>query len=61
MDENADDNDKAEYLVRVEWIEPRPKSKAYWTAGLFANQNTVCRLRNKFTLEKLQAHFGLEE
>lgn len=61
MGENAGDEDKSEYLVRVDWIEARSKTDAYWTAGLFANQNTVCRLRNKFTLEKLRAHFGVEE
>jgi hypothetical protein len=29
--------------------------------GLFSNQNTVCKLRNRFTLEKLLAHFDLDE
>jgi hypothetical protein len=61
MGENSDDEEKSEYLVGVEWEEARPRSAAHWEKGLFANQNTVCRLRNKFTLEKLRAHFGLED
>lgn len=60
MDENADDPDKSEYVVRVEWIKTLPKDKAIWETGMFANQNTVCRLRNRFTLERLLEHFDLE-
>jgi len=61
MDENADDPNKSEYVVRVEWIKTLPKEKAIWETGMFANQNTVCRLRNKFTLERLLKHFELED
>ena len=28
---------------------------------LYATQHTCCRLRNRFTLERLIRHFGLEE
>ncbi len=61
MDENADDPEKSEYLVGVRWIDTRPQSDAIWETGMFANQNTVCKLRNRFTLDRLAEHFDLEE
>ena len=55
------DHDKAEYMVRIEWIKTLPIEQAYWEKGMFANQNTVTKLRNKFTLDKLIKHFGLDD
>ena len=59
--EKADDPDLCEYLVRVDWLKTVPKSEAYWEKGLFAIQHTACRMRNKFTIERLCKHFGVEE
>ncbi len=61
MGENAEDPEKSEYLVRVKWIKTRDRQNAIWEKGMFANQNTACRLRNQFTLERLVDRFGLEE
>ncbi|HEX8163168.1 MAG TPA: hypothetical protein VF538_14960 [Pyrinomonadaceae bacterium] len=61
MDKNSDDLDLCEYVVRVEWIKAIPKTEAYWEKGLFANQNTACRLTNSFTIERLSQHFGLDD
>ena len=61
MGEWNDDPEKAEYMVRVKWIKTVPIETAYWEKGMYANQNTVTKLRNKFTLERLIKHFGLEE
>jgi len=58
---DADNPDLAEYVVRVEWIKTLPISQAFWVQGMFANQNTACRLRNRFTLEKLYQYFKLED
>ena len=58
---NLDDPEKSEYLVRVEWIKAVPKDQAYWEKGMYDNQNTVTKLRNRFTLERLIKHFGLED
>jgi hypothetical protein len=60
MAENADDAEKSEYLVRVRWDEHVPVEQAYWEKGMFANQLTACKLRHKFTLERLAERFGLE-
>ena len=61
MDENAEDLDRCEYLVKVEWVKTVEANKAIWEKGMFANQNIACKLRNKFTLNRLSVLFGLEE
>lgn len=49
-----------ERVVPVSWYEHRPRSAAFWKTGMFANQNSAARLRNRFTLETLSAEFGVE-
>lgn len=61
MGEDSENPELSEYLVRVEWIKTVPREQAYRVTGMFANQNTVCKLRNLFTLEKLYDFFQLEE
>jgi len=39
----AEDPDKAEYFVRVRWLETRKKQNAIDEIGLFGNQNSVCQ------------------
>lgn len=51
--------DRREYVVPVEWETTRERSNAYWIKGMFANQNSACKLRNRFTLEQLSSAFGL--
>lgn len=53
----ADDPERCEYLVRVEWIDIRPREKAVWEKGMFANQNVVAKLRHPFTLQRLNEVF----
>ncbi len=57
----GDGPDEYEYFVPVEWIKTLPKDKAYWEKGLFASQHTACRLRNRFTIERLVRHFELDD
>lgn len=59
--EGSDDPDNIEHFVPVKWIKTRTKEEAYREKGLFSNQNTVCKLRNRFTLDKLIEHFDLDE
>ena len=61
MDENAEDPKDREYLVGVEWADTRPLSDAYWETGMYANQNTVTKLRNQFTIERLYEEFDFGE
>ena len=58
---NSNSKEKCEYLVRVDWVKAEPREKAHWEKGMYANQNTVTKLRSRFTLERLTKHFNLEE
>lgn len=58
---NADDPDKAEYFVRVAWLDTVAEAKAVNEVGLFGNQNTVCQpLTPKWrhTVERLKTYFS---
>jgi hypothetical protein len=61
MDWDADEPELCEYLVRVDWIDTRPREEALWEKGMFANQNVVAKLRQAFTLQRLGEHFDLGE
>jgi hypothetical protein len=41
--EFADDSDRCEYFVPVQWLQTVPIQKAINEVGLFGNQNTVCK------------------
>lgn len=60
-DSGAVTDETAEWVVPVRWQVAVPASAAYWEKGMFANQNSACRLRQEFTLERLAKHFGLGE
>ncbi|MGP9681082.1 hypothetical protein [Brachybacterium sp. AOP3-A1-3] len=55
------EDDMAEWVVPVRWQTAVPREQAYWTKGMFANQNSACKLRQEFTLERLADHFGVED
>lgn len=60
---NKDNPDLAEYLVRVDWIKTVRAKEAIWETGMFANQNTACRLqgeKGEFTIRRLSEIFGVE-
>jgi hypothetical protein len=57
---NADDAEKAEYFVRVEWLDTVAHSDAVNEVGLFGNQNTVCQPTTpkwRHTVERLKSRF----
>lgn len=41
--ELADDAEKSEYFVPVQWLQTVPIERGVQQAGMFGNQNTVCR------------------
>ena len=54
---HADNVEKAEYVVRVNWVKTVDKQNAVKELGFFGNQNTVCRpVTDKwdFTVERLK-------
>ncbi len=57
----SDAEDDLEWIVPVRWLDTRPVHDAVWETGMFANQNSVCKLRNRFTLERLYGAFELSD
>lgn len=55
----VEDND--EWVVPVDWDQTVDRSEAIWEKGFFANQNSACKLRNRFTLDGLAKAFGLAD
>jgi hypothetical protein len=56
----ADDPERAEYFVRVQWLDTREEANAINELGLFGNQNTVCKPTTpkwRHTVERLKAQF----
>lgn len=58
--EGVSDDDLAEWVAPVEWIDARPERDAFWEKGMFASQHSACKLRQEFTLDRLAKHFGLD-
>jgi len=57
-----DNEDKAEYFVKVKWIKTVPLNKAISEVGLFGNQNTVCKPTTSkwnHTVERLKKIFDI--
>lgn len=57
---NADDIEKAEYFVRVVWLDTVSENKALNEVGLFGNQNTVCQPTSpkwRHTVNRLKTYF----
>ena len=59
MHQAAEADEDAEWVVPVGWIRTVPQNDAYWEKGLFANQNSACKLRQEFTLDRLAQHFDV--
>jgi hypothetical protein len=59
--EGDEDDTIAEWAVAIDWIHTVPKAGAFWRTGMFANQNTVAKLRQAFTIEQVTAAFGLDD
>lgn len=57
---DVEDDDHAEWVVPVEWLDARPENAAFWVKGMFGSQHSACKLRQEFTLERLADHFGLD-
>ncbi len=59
MDRDADDTELSEYAVRVDWKRTVPVGQGIRGSGMFANPMIVCKLRSKFTLDRLTEYFDL--
>jgi hypothetical protein len=59
MDRGMDDPCLSEYVVRVRWEVAWPREEAFWIPGLYANENSVTKLRDSWTLDRLREAFGM--
>lgn len=60
--EHADDPERSEYFVPVEWLRTVPEGQAIQEVGMFGNQNTVCKPSTpkwRTTVEQLKSKFGI--
>ncbi|MCK9988472.1 MAG: hypothetical protein AzoDbin1_04944 [Azoarcus sp.] len=58
--EVAEDPDRCEYFVPIEWLDTVPVSKAIQEVGMFGNQNSVCKPTTpkwRTTVERLKEKF----
>src|SRR3954447_8632080 len=60
MDRALEDPDRCEYIVRVRWIVALEREDACWIPGLYANENSVTRMRDQWTLQRLCEAFEIE-
>jgi len=61
MKENADNPDLSEWVVGIQWSKTFKREEAKTFAGVFANQNIVCKLRHQSTLDFLKKEFNVKE
>ncbi len=58
--EFADDEEKCEYFVSVEWLDTKNLEQAVQEVGMFGNQNTVCKPTTpkwRSTVDRLKGRF----
>lgn len=58
--EFADNEEKSEYFVPIEWLETKPFDEAIQELGMFGNQNTVCKPTTqkwRSTVDRLKLRF----
>jgi len=56
---NDEEDDNAEWFAPLRWGTIMSREHAVWKPGMFANQNSACKLSNKFTVELLEEAFGI--
>jgi len=57
----GDTDETAEYVVPIEWEATVPAGEAIWKTGMFANQNSACRLSKQFTIETVVNALGVAD
>ncbi len=61
IDNPDPDEDYQEWIVPVVWERTVDRESALREAGLFANQNSACRLRDEHTLNRVTEFFGVTD
>jgi hypothetical protein len=60
LTEFADDPDRRAYAVGIEWKKTFDRASAKTFQGIFANQNTACKLYSQETVDFLKESFGVK-
>ncbi|MCW2901210.1 MAG: hypothetical protein JWO67_3475, partial [Streptosporangiaceae bacterium] len=55
-----DGQDRREWVVPVDWQATVPREQALWKPGMFANQNSACKLRSRFTIDEAARYFQID-
>jgi len=61
LTEDADDPDKASYVIGVDWKKTVDRKDAKTFPGIFANQNVVCKIYDQETADFLRKEFEVSE
>jgi hypothetical protein len=59
--DNRDDPKLCEWAVGVDWKKTFDRNDARYFKGIFANQNIVCKLRHKRTIDFLRTQFDVQD
>lgn len=59
--DNRDDPKLSEWAVGVDWKKIFDRNDARYFKGIFANQNIVCKLRHKRTIDFLRTQFEIHD
>jgi len=60
----AEDQERCEHFVSVEWLCTVPEAEAVQEVGMFGNQNTVCKPKTpkwRSTVERLKDKFDISK
>lgn len=61
LTESEDDPDRASYVVGIDWKKTFDRQHAKTFAGIFANQNIVCKIRDQETADFLRNEFEVSK
>ena len=60
ISDNRDNPEFSEWAVKVDWRKTFDREDARFFKGIFANQNIVCKLRHKPTIDYLKNQFDID-
>lgn len=63
QEKSKNDDDNAEYIVKIKWIKTVSKDNSFKEVGLFGNQNSVCKPKTKrwvHTIERLKESWDIK-
>lgn len=60
-EQNSESAEFSDWAVGVKWLKTFPREQAQKFTGVFANQNIVCKLRDKATVGYLEERFAVNK